>query len=211
MKSQITKKQYSVLQEAYDMLNKNLFGNQLDDCLITISKHTKARGYFSPARCLADKGQTPVHEIGLCPVAFTDEPQAPLELLATLAHEMCHLWQEDLGACPPRRCYHNAEWSEKMISIGLIPSTTAAPGGKQTGGRMSHYVDVNGPFVQLAKPWLKENALQLVEFLATPPKTKVASSSKVKYSCPTCGLNAWAKEGAELTCGDCKRAMTSNS
>lgn len=26
--------------------------------------------------------------------------------------------------------------------------------------------------------------------------------SKVKYTCPVCGLNAWAKPGVDLVCGD---------
>jgi len=28
-------------------------------------------------------------------------------------------------------------------------------------------------------------------------------SSKTKYTCPACGLNAWAKPEAKLICGEC--------
>jgi predicted RNA-binding Zn-ribbon protein involved in translation (DUF1610 family) len=31
--------------------------------------------------------------------------------------------------------------------------------------------------------------------------------SKIKYTCPECGLNAWAKIGANLMCGDCEEGM----
>jgi hypothetical protein len=29
----------------------------------------------------------------------------------------------------------------------------------------------------------------------------------VKYTCPTCGQNAWAKPEASLVCGDCQEEM----
>jgi hypothetical protein len=32
-------------------------------------------------------------------------------------------------------------------------------------------------------------------------------SNRLKYSCPGCSLNAWAKPGANLICGDCEEPM----
>lgn len=40
-----------------------------------------------------------------------------------------------------------------------------------------------------------------VELVIQPP-TK-GNSNRDKYTCPDCGLNAWAKPGANLYCGDC--------
>ena len=40
--------------------------------------------------------------------------------------------------------YHNAEWASKMESVGLVPSTTGAPGGARVGQAVSHYVDGEG-------------------------------------------------------------------
>ena len=36
---------------------------------------------------------------------------------------------------------------------------------------------------------------------------KTKSASKTRYSCPTCGLNAWAKPDVSLICGDCDEAL----
>jgi hypothetical protein len=32
-------------------------------------------------------------------------------------------------------------------------------------------------------------------------------SNRLKYTCPGCNLNAWAKPGANLVCGDCEKLM----
>ena len=65
--------------------------------------------------------------------------------MSTFAHEMVHHWQEHFGT-PPRNGYHDREWAAKMISIGLMPSSTGKPGGKKTGYHVSDYVIEGGPF-----------------------------------------------------------------
>ena len=38
-------------------------------------------------------------------------------------------------------------------------------------------------------------------------KRKKKSASKTKYTCPACGVNAWAKPQTALICGDCWEEM----
>ena len=38
-------------------------------------------------------------------------------------------------------------------------------------------------------------------------KRKAKSASKTRYTCPSCGLHAWAKPGARLMCGECEILM----
>lgn len=38
-------------------------------------------------------------------------------------------------------------------------------------------------------------------------KRKAKSASKTRYTCPSCELNAWAKPGARLACGECDEPM----
>ena len=40
-----------------------------------------------------------------------------------------------------------------------------------------------------------------------PGKAGKVKSSKTKYSCPECGLNAWAKPDVRLGCVDCSQPM----
>ena len=39
------------------------------------------------------------------------------------------------------------------------------------------------------------------------PKAKKKNNTRAKFTCPECGLNAWAKPAAPLHCGDCDVAM----
>ena len=40
--------------------------------------------------------------------------------------------------------------------------------------------------------------------------SKKKLASKTKYTCPDCGLNAWAKPDSTLLCDECDSAMTSS-
>jgi hypothetical protein len=92
-----------------------------------------------------------------------------------------------------------------MKEIGLYPSDTAAPGGKETGQNMGHYITPGGPF---ARVFAKLQATgfrlrwQSRTFTADPAR-KAKSASKTKFNCPECGQNAWAKADALLICGSC--------
>ena len=33
------------------------------------------------------------------------------------------------------------------------------------------------------------------------------AASKTRYTCPACGLDAWAKRAVQLMCGDCRGEM----
>lgn len=204
----LTSAEYGSLQYAFDNLNRDLFGGQLPQTLITLNRHPKARGYFKAESFHSRKVTDAVtHEIALNPDTFEDRTDE--EILSTLAHEMCHLWQQEFGT-PPRRCYHDREWAAKMEEIGLCPSDTAAPGGKRTGQHVSHYIIEGGAFAEVIKHELAGVSLNWQSQAPTgaAAKTRKAkAASKTKYSCPECQQNAWAKPGANLICGDCEVRM----
>ena len=68
-------------------------------------------------------------------------------IISTLVHEMAHVWQETYGD-PSRRGYHNRQWAEKMREIGLQPSSTGEPGGRETGQSMTHYILPDGRYTK---------------------------------------------------------------
>jgi hypothetical protein len=181
MKEAITPAEYRAFQKAYDFFNAELFGSTLPHVLVTLQRHAKARGYFSPERF----------------TGRTDE-----QILSTLAHEMAHVWQQSHGK-PPTRCYHDRQWAAKMKEIGLQPSTTGEPGGKETGQSVTHFIIPGGPYAQ-AFAKLKATGFQL-HWESAPASTlaKAKKASKTKFICPECGQNAWAKADAVLICGVC--------
>ena len=109
-----------------------------------------------------------------------------------------------MGAHSIRKSYHDKEWAAKMKEIGLHPSSTGAPGGKETGQHVSHYVIAGGAFaVAFAKLQASGFTLRWQSRTDDDPQRKAKTASKTKYTCPGCGQNAWAKPGAMLICGVC--------
>jgi predicted SprT family Zn-dependent metalloprotease len=144
--------------------------------------------------------------IALNPAHFAT--RKPTEVLSTLAHEMTHLWQHHFGR-RPRKSYHDKQWASKMREIGLIPTDTGEIGGKETGQKVSHFIDEQGRFAKAVAPLLKTHPAILYQDTsrADDAVTKKKAASKTKYTCPECGLNAWAKPAAPLICGGCQEKM----
>ncbi len=196
-------------------------------------------------------------ELGLHPGFFTLRPVE--EVLSTLVHEMVHHWQDRLGS-PSRSNPHNRQWASKMREIGLEPSATGLPDGKDTGMHMSHYIQPEGAFMRACRDLLaqgfelqwfdrhiprtsydsnsRQQALQeagVVLEVSPPPVQTIAPSpavtaaptapqaepllppiilpqpprpvDRVRYTCPTCQLKAWAREGVDIHCGACEMAL----
>ena len=123
----------------------------------------------------------------------------PIEVMAMLVREMVHLWQERYGH-PSQKGYYNREWAKKMTEIGLIPSATGLPGGKQTGQTIRHYIDENGLFAQAFR---KLPISCLLPFRPSVPDGEKVRGSKDKelYRCVGCGTRVWGKGGLEIVCG----------
>ncbi|MCP5366733.1 MAG: sprT domain-containing protein [Hyphomicrobiales bacterium] len=204
---QPTTETYEAFQYAYDHFGWTLFDAMLPGCLITLQRRPRSSGFFAPARFVRGDA-TRCDEIAMNPAHFqlhTDE-----FTLSILVHEMAHQWQEHFGT-PGRGRYHNRQWADKMIALGLHPSDTGAAEGRETGDRMAHYTVEGGPFEQAAKslldsgfsiPW-RECLPKKQGTDGTPeepgsPRDK--GGQRVKYTCPVCGLNAWSRHDAGLTC-----------
>ncbi len=210
MVNQHTIRQYKEFQQAYDYFNGELWNGDLPQLLVTLQRKPKMLGHFAPERYEHRSSADVIHEIALNPDGFVGEDDE--EILSTLVHEMAHVWQQVAGK-PGRRGYHNKEWAAEMKRIGLYPSSTAAKGGKEVGEKMSHYI-VDGGAFQVACAALVETGFALdwqshtkdgkggadgEEGEDDEPKKK----GRIKYTCPQCELNAWAKPEAVLICGVC--------
>lgn len=163
---QPTSTTYAELQVAYDEFNETLFDGTLPPCLLTLQREKRTYGYFSARRFGNRAGQT-TDEIALNPEYFAVLPV--VEVLQTVAHEMTHLWQSHFGK-PGRARYHNAEWADKMESIGLMPSSTGQPGGRRVGDCMADYVIPNGRFAAVVDELLQSRRFGITWFdRFTPP------------------------------------------
>ncbi|MBG6083029.1 SprT-like domain-containing protein [Rubrivivax gelatinosus] len=282
-----TQETYDALQLAYDFFNERLFASELPGALITLQRVGRSMGHFSPER-FVNRVKSKADEIALNPVYFATRPVE--DTLSTLAHEMAHQWRDHSGA-PGRRCYHDRQWANKMIEIGLQPSSTGCPGGKEVGEKMSHYIVPEGHFIRICKELLATSfgirwfdrypaeagkdyeyaqgvtiqlpravaaqsqanasgsacglanavyaqqsefdavegltdapAIVAVPVFSPPPvetglevalveersatasrPRKTDASNRVKYTCPGCKTNLWAKPAINVNCGDCRK------
>lgn len=206
-----TRETYERLQQAYDHFNKTLFDGTLPNALITLQRRKKTFGYFAGARFAREDGRK-ADEIALNPASFHE--RSVNEILATLVHDMVHLWQHHCGT-PGRGRYHNREWAAKMKAIGLQPTIDGAEGGKETGESVGHFIVPGGPFeTALNRLLAKDFALVWKELPAAADDGKgeaapaPKSGKRVRYACPQCDLKAWARHDARLVCGADMTAMT---
>ena len=204
-----TQELYRNLQVAYEFFNAKLFENKLPNCVITLQRNKNSYGYFSGSRFQRDNGVSS-DEISLNPSHFKD--RLPVAVLSTLVHEMVHLYQHHFGT-PGRGRYHNREWADIMKRIGLQPTSTGEAGGKETGDSMSHLIVSNGLFEKAANILLgKGFAIGWAERVEAALRTGTEpgnngqddegkkSGKRIKYYCAVCGLNVWARHGAEIDC-----------
>jgi len=198
--------QYSTLDAAFDFFNRKLFGGTLPHCLIVFEqKGNRTVGYYAKGRWQTRDGQGSLDEIAINP--FFMRGRSDKEIISTLVHEMAHLWQCTFGK-PSRGGYHNKQWALKMDEVGLVPSHTGEPGGKRTGQNMTHYIQAGGAFDKAWAEFAKAgHSFAWVRLLEADDKKTGTDKNKVKYSCPSCDLNVWAKPGVHVRCGDCDEVL----
>ena len=216
----ITPIEYCGLQQVYDHLNFELFNSKLPDVMITLQRRVNSYGHFSPDRFSSRAGNFVKHELNLNPDGFRDRSDE--QICGTLAHEMVHVWQEVFGK-PSKGGYHNRQWAEQMKAIGLQPSATGLPGGKETGPQVSHYILADGRFARaysaLATTGWKLNlesargqSGQLNGGLANGGQPSGGKDgSKTKFTCLRCGANCWGKSSLEVDCRLCGLPLVSEA
>lgn len=134
---------YNLFVHLYSFYNRELFGDSLDMPIIVVTRKKNVFGHYSYQRW-RDSSSNAVDEIAVNPLMFNKYPIT--EICQTIVHEMCHQWQYQYGT-PTKTGYHNTEWSEKMQSIGLMPSSTGKPGGAVIGQKMSDYPIPDADFI----------------------------------------------------------------
>jgi len=95
-----------------------------------------------------------------------------------------------------------------METVGLMPSDTGQHGGKRTGQRMTHYIIPGGPFDRACTALLSDGfRLAWGEIVYEVEDDKggkgIGKGTRVKFTCPNCGANAWGKATLKIICGDC--------
>lgn len=201
--SHASKETYDALDEAFMFFNAKLFQDRLPVPFFTLQRKKGARGYFH-AEQFTDRNKTErIDEIAMNPDHMGRDVKA---VLSTLVHEMVHLEQQHYGT-PGKGGNHNVEWGKFMDAVGLTPTSTGQPGGKRTGRKVTHMIIEGGPFDRACDELLSKGFALIWHTEAAGPGPKKVDKSKTPFCCPVCGMKAWAKETARITCGDCDELM----
>jgi len=195
------------LQAAHDHFNGALFDGKLPAPVFVWQRKKNCRGHFCPGVWARTGHNDHADEISLNPDLM--EERTPREILSTLVHEMVHQLQHHFGE-PSRNGYHNAEWGEMMDAVDLTPTATGYPGGKRTGQAVTHMIVDGGRFDLACARLLDGGWAFPFSALDTraPAKPKAArKKTRLKYTCPKCKTNAWAKPGVEIACAPCMERM----
>ena len=82
----ITERQYSLLQKAFEFFNEKLFDSELPNVLITLNRRNKTAGYFRYGGMFFKDNGEDLGEIALNPDTFTKGTGVE-KILSTLVHE----------------------------------------------------------------------------------------------------------------------------
>lgn len=157
---------YAPLVTAYDHFNACLFDNALPPVIFTLQRKKNVMGFFAAKRWGNAQGKL-CSEISINPAYFASSRM--IEIFQTLVHEMVHAWQFHFGQ-PSEGHYHNRQWAQKMMDVGLMPSDTGEPGGAIVGRHMSDFIMKQGPFMKAANALTQDIDFRLnwVDRLALP-------------------------------------------
>ena len=213
---------YGLFQYLIDYYNDELFNGDIKDCIIVITRKKNVAGHYSYKRWFHINDQE-TDELAINPTMFLQFPL--IEICQTIVHEMCHGWQFHYGT-PSRRGYHNKEWANKMIEVGLMPSDTGKEGGKIVGQQMSDYPIQGSKFMEVTEILMNSDVFsglylevnpdiadqinedsplfdQIKDLTIAQNESKPkAKKTKIKYSC-SCS-NVWGKADLEMYCKLCE-------
>ena len=203
---------------AFDWFNEKLFDGQLPRPMLCLTRNANIiGGYFNHSKWHDEAGNN-IDEIAINSNMM--EEGNIVGLMHTLIHEMIHLKQQHFGK-PSRHGYHNTEFADWAEGMGL--HCADAKTGKRTGHMMATSVLDGGKAAKAIAllpdehvfPWMAVSTHEDGKEGggggenrggdgSDPPRR---SGSRSKFTCAVCGLNAWAKPGAKLACGECDRMM----
>lgn len=197
------------LYHAFRFFNYELFNNLLPDCSLSIGTKRGVDGMYYAERFVpkdiegAMEADDPkLDEIMLNPASFDRDE---LHILSVMVHEMVHQWEKEYGT-PGKGGYHNRAWAESMKAIGLMPTSSGEPGGKETGRSISHCIIENGLFHEAAKNYIEKNNFSIDWILIEKP-SKTKTPRKRTYRCE-CVQPVYANlSGRKIHCLECDSEM----
>lgn len=209
--------QSEAMSKVFAYLNEKLFEDKLPAPMIVFTRNPKIMGgYYAHKKWFSAEDGSGVDEIAINANTMVEGDE--IQLLQVLVHELVHQWQQHFGE-PGRGGYHNREWADKCLEIGLKPMAVDQP-DCETGDKIDTVLIKGGKAMIVLANMPEDISIPFyAEVLGNPdpdtpqqkakdedkdtPVPQPKSGQKIKYTCPGCGFNLWGKSGGRFMCMDC--------
>lgn len=203
------KREYAMLQTAYDFFNTKFFDGTLPKVFFTVDWHNKKScGYFCPHKLVnKEDAEAKASVIALNPDHLAREVY---EVLATLVHEMCHVWEFEEFIKDPYKLtsYHSKRFEKRLGECNL-----KAVINNKSRSSCSTVIPDDGIFKGIADEYLKTKEFLTIASInaiktektegGEEAEKKAKAKNKTKYVCTGCETNIWGKAGLNLHCNEC--------
>lgn len=200
------------LEKMFRELNRDYFGNELEEPIITIQATPRAYGHVSVSKVWKRKGENR-HELNIDAGTL----QRPIEdICATLLHEMTHLYNMAHGIqdCSRGGSYHNSRFKVEAERRGLHVEKHPKYGWTVTSptDELLEYVIEHG-WCEIS---MQRGGIGWMPPAAPGSQTGNGSgafgganrtSSTRKYICPCCRQSIRATKTVNIICGECLQRM----
>lgn len=195
------------LEKLYRMINVDLFNGELEPVTITVQSTPRAYGHIILGDAWSVKGEGS-KELNIASGTL-DRPIE--EVIATLVHECCHLWnwQHHIQDTSNRGVYHNRLFKETAEAHGLIVTRSDRYGWSRTapGEVLIDYIlenDIQEILMSRNEPsGIRIAGGDKATSGTLTPITPPRPSSTRKLICPKCGQSVRATKAVNILCGNC--------
>lgn len=200
------------LEKAYNLINEELFNNELPTTIISVASTPRAYGHFTVSKVWSAKDERR-HEINIS----SDYLNRPLEdTLTTLIHEMCHLYcsENNLKDTSNNGVYHNKTFRRVAEDHGLNVERSDRYGWSHTSPseRILNFIIQHDELNEIEicrhdsiSPLIGIGGHSGSNTGVSPTGTK--KTHHRKYICPCCGTNVRATKVVNIGCLDCGVTM----
>lgn len=184
------------LERAFGILNTYYFQGELPKAVITIQSAPKANGYITLDKLWNIEGER-FREINISAEHLNRPPE---NLLATLQHEMVHLYCMENGIEDTSKSgrYHNKRFKAEMEKRDMKVEYVKYIG-------YSHTIPTDA-FISVLERYNLLQPLDKFRNTRVAVKGKPKTSTR-KYVCTQCGISVRATKDVNIACIDCKQQM----
>lgn len=189
------------LERAFTILNNHYFGGELPEPVITIQSSPRAYGHFTTQRIWTDQ-ENSYYEINIS----AEHLDRPIEnILATLLHELVHMYTTEMGIPATSNRYHNKLFKAEAEKRDLHISYAKYIGYSVTKPT-EKFVETLRQYGLLDMDIKHCRGGGISNGIVKPTTTKKPSSTR-KYMCSYCGQQIRATKDVYILCGYCQIPM----